>query len=332
MKQLFTVSLLFFLTLFFLRCGGNPEADGDEASAKGNYKQAVSHYMKVKKSTPKNTNIDEKIALSYMKHGHQLFERRKNIKAFSGNFENAQRFIPAEGASDSFNKEYSKMLYELASAYYQSKPSNEIQKEQYFNKTLNYLDEALLIDMDNVRADSLLAMIKTENYQKMFDKGMRFYKQAKKERNNGDLFLSAEHYFKRAVLFDPENEEARKYLSRVRKETMSIPDYNMDFAFVIAAMQYKGKFLYIDFTGFNNLGEKFTFNPKKLAVIDADENEYLLDIEETDKLKKGLLETKTLKARERVDGEMAFLIGKNKKLAYLQYEMSSGKILKKYLP
>ncbi|HGY55725.1 MAG TPA: hypothetical protein ENK44_08495 [Caldithrix abyssi] len=332
MKTRYFVILSLFFSLIFWRCGGNPEADGDEAFKQGDYKHAIGFYLQVKKTQPQNSRIDEKIALSYMQYGKKLYDKRRNLKAFVGNFEKGEGFLPEGEHSPEFNKDYSNLLYYLAKAYYETEPANEIQREQYFSKTLDYLDQALLIDMENQAADSLLSSIKQEHFQKMFEKGLGFYKQARKDRNNGDLFLSAEHYLARAVSFNPDHEEAQKYLKKTRKETLSILDYDKPFALAVAATTYKGKTFLIDFTGVNNTGADFTFDPQKLVIIDEGENEYTFDKSLTEKYKNGLTEAVTLKARKRVDGVLVYPLSKKTKLLRLEYEMPDGYVVKKYFP
>ena len=332
MKTNITVILFLFFSFILIRCGGNPEADGNEAYKRGEYKQAIAFYTQVKKSQPQNTTINEKIALSYMHYGKKLYDKRHNLKAFAGNFEKGESFIAAAETSEQFKKEYSTLLYQLAKAYYETNPTNEIQREQFFVKTLDYLDQALLNDMENAEADSLLSSIKRDHFQKMFDKGLSFYKQARKEKNNGDLYLSAEHYFSRAVSFNPDHEEARKYLKKTRKETLSILDYSSPFALAIAATTYKGGSFLIDFTGVNNSGEDLVFDPSKLVIIDDVENEYHFDKAETEQYKNGLTEVVTIKARDRVDGVLVYPLSKKTKLSRIQYEMPDGYVVKKYLP
>jgi len=324
--------LLFSIPLMLVSCGGNPEAEGDQAYANGKYIQAVNYYMQVKKSQPQNAKIDEKIALSYMHHGLDLYKKRHNVKAFAGNFEKGQEFIPAENLSDAFKKEYSKLLYELAVAYHKAKPSNEIQKEQYFTHTLDYLEEALAYDENNTQAEQTLQQIKKENFQQTFDRGLKFYKRAKKEKNNSDLFLTAEYYLKRAVSFMPDNKEAQKYLRRVRQKTLSVLDLNMDLPFAIADRQYSGKYLLLAFTAFNNSSEPFTFDPGQIKIYTVEGKAVGIDPEHTAKFKDGITKSVQLAPRKRLDGTLAFRIPKSVKIEYIGYEMPDGSVVKKYFP
>ena len=179
MKQIF---LLLFLSFFIFQCGGSKLEEGNQQYKNGDYMQALNSYLAYKKSNPDDKSVDAKIALAYMNRGLELYNKTKNLDSFSGNFEKAQQFLE-NGFSAPENKiEYSDILFALATAYKKSNPQNEIQKEQYFNNTLDYLSQALDNNPDNFKADSLLSQIYQENFQKMFDKGLQFFNRAQKEK------------------------------------------------------------------------------------------------------------------------------------------------------
>ncbi len=321
---------MLILSALFVQCGGNPEADGDAAYANGKYNQALSHYLKVKKSNPQNAKINEKIALTYMHKGLDLFKKRHNLDAFVGNFDKAQDFIPAENISAQFKKEYSRLLYELAVAYHNTKPSNEIQQEKYFTRTLDLLDDALYYDENNSDAEKTLTRIKQDNFQQTFEKGIKFYQQAVKEKNP-DLFLSAEYYINRAVSFDPENNKARKYLKKVRAKTVAILDYNTLFPLAVGDKEYNSGYWLLAFTAVNNSGQPFTFDPAKLKLVMADGKEIGIDADYTAKFKDGLSKRVTMQPRKQLDGTLAFKVAR-KKIEYLSYTMDDNKTIKKYFP
>jgi hypothetical protein len=313
-------------------CGGNPEAEADALYKEGKYRQAISRYLAVKKSGKESPLLAEKIGLSYFHKGRNLYKKTKNVKSFSANFVKSQEYIDTDNLSDAAKKEYSFLLYELAKAYHTTQPSNEIQEKQYFDYTLNYMDEALFYDFENTEAENLLMQIKADNFQKMFDKGKQFYDKAQKEKNHSDLFLTAEYYLNKAVSFNPEADKAKKYLSKTRKRTLSIPDFDWLFPFAIGNKQYSGKSLFIAFTGFNNANDFYEFDPKKLVLIDLDENEYKIDLEKTGKFANGLTQKIRLKSGQRFDGDIAFNISKKVKIKGLAYHYSNNKTLLKYFP
>jgi len=115
-------------------------------------------------------------------------------------------------------------------------------------------------------------------------------------------------------------------------QTLSILDYAEPFALAVAATTYKGNTFLIDFTGVNNIGEDFTFDPGKLVIIDEGENEYHFDKTETEKYKNGLTEAVAIKARKRIDGVLVYPLSRKTKLSRLEYEMPDGYVVKKYFP
>lgn len=332
MRYLTALFAIILLIIFMWRCGGDPLAAGDKAYNDGNYDEALKNYFEAKKNQPQNQLINEKIALSYAQRGLSLYNRAKNVASFVGNFEKGREYIPQEKSSAAFNKEYSRLLYELAKAHHKTKPENPLQEEQYFAKTLSYLDEALLLDYENEQADSLLAAIREANFQKMFDKGMKFLNQGKKEKGNPELFVSADFYLNRAVSFDPTNAEAQKYLKEVRQKLLNILDLNTDFPMAIVHKKYTANHLLLDISALNNLGETMNFDPVKLKIVDLENNEYGVDPQETQKYENALTKVIPVENRKTLDGNVAFKISPTLPLSYLKYELDTGKISKKYFP
>ncbi len=330
MKKLYFISMV-LIGVFLIQCGGNPEQDGDQAFAQKKYNQALSYYLQAKKADSKNQKIDEKIALSYMHKGQQLFARTHNVESFSGNFEKGENFIPETETSPEFDTKYSAMLHELAKAYRQAKPANEIQKEQYFSKTLDLLDRSLTYNPDNRDAEKTLADIKAENFKQTYEKGMRFLKQAKREKNP-DLYLTAERYLKRAVFFNPDDKKALSSLKTARKKTLAVLDMDMDFPFAIADKQYKDGRLLLAFTALNNGGETMEFDPLKLVLITSDDQEIALDVAYTEKFDNGLTKKMTLEPRKQIDGTLTFKIKKSRRILSLNYPLTEEKQVRKYFP
>ena len=328
-----TAFLSILLLIGFLwRCGGDPIAEGDKAYAEGNYNSALKSYFEAKKTQPDNQLIKEKIALAYTQRGLSLFEKTKNLNTFVGNHEKALDYVPESMTSPEFKKEYSKLLFKLAQAYYSTNAENPIQEELYFTKTLDYLDEALAMDDQNTVADSMLTAIRETNFQKMFDKGETFFVQAQKEKTNAELYLNAEKYINRAVSFNPMNTKAQDYLKKVREKTLKILDLNKDIPLAIANMKRTKDYTLLDITVFNNLGEAVQFDPAKLKLIDVDNNAYELEVKETDKYDNALTKSVNMEPRKQIDGNVAFAAGKSIPLLCLEYELANGTISKKYFP
>ncbi len=324
-------ALSFFI---LIRCGSNIEADGDNAYAKGNYNQALTYYLKVKKTQPQNARIDEKIALTYMQRGYKFYKLRNNLDAFQLNYEKSLEFIPGDSLSANFRKEYSKLLYRLAMAYHGAKPLNEIQKEKYFNLTFDFLEKALQYDSTKTEADAKLSEIRAANFQKYFERGKDFYKRALKDPRNTNLFLSAEAYLLQAVRLDPLNREALKLLKKVRQKTISILEIRNDLplALAVGGRKYKSGNLVLSITIFNNTIDPFTVDPNRFHLVDKQGNRYGVNLDLTAEYSKGLTEPQTIGVKSDHDWVLVFTIPNTIPVEKLAYETENGVVISKYFP
>ena len=322
------ISFLFLI----MSCGSDPALEGEKAFQDGNYNLAIKHFLEAKKNKSANaTQIDEKISLSYMLRGKELYNRTNNIKSFSGNFEKGQEYLP-ENPSQEFKKGYSEILFDLGNAYINVPPENEIQKEEYLNKSITYLEDALYQDHSNSQADSLIQKIKADNFQKMLNKGNDFYTKARNTRNS-DHYLTAEYYFQRAVDFDIYNQEAQKMLSATRNKTLSILNNREDFAMAVADMSRQKNHMILDLTIKNYATEAVTLKIENFIVSDIDGNTYQLDMDMMgSKFKDKHLKDQKLDELKSVDGIIAFSVPSKVKIKYLGYQLSDEEIVKKYFP
>ncbi len=334
MKRI-TYSFIFLIVISLLvQCGKNPEAEGDNAYARGKYNQALTFYLKVKKNKPNNARLDEKIALTYMQRGRYLYKLRHNVDAFQLNYEKSKEFIPKDSLSQHFKKEYSKLLYDLALAYYNAKPQNDIQKEKFFNLTLDYLEKALDYDYNNTRADAKLAEIRTANFRKYFNKGKDYYHRALKDPRNTNLFLSAEAYLLQAVRMDENNKQAQKLLGKVRKKTMAILDISQDLplALAIGNQKYHNGNLALSITIFNNTIDPYPIDPKQFRLYDRDENQYAIDLKATAQYSKGLTDVQNIPPKKDRDWVIVFRMNKGAHPDRLIYQTPDGLKIGKYFP
>ncbi len=319
----FKISFI-ILILFSLiwQCGKNLETEGDDAYARGQYNQALTFYLKVKENQPNNARLNEKIALTYMQRGFKLYTLRKNVDAFQLNYEKSLEFAPKDSLSENFKKNYSKLLYKLALAYHNAKPMNDIQKEKFFNLTLNYLEKALDYDYSNTQADAKLAEIRTTNFQKYFNKGKDFYQRALKDPRNTNLFLSAEHYLLQAVRMDANNPDAQKLLSKVRNKTLAILEIDNDLPIDLAVggRKYSGNDLVLSITVFNNTIDPISIDPNRFHLYDRDENEYSVNLKATADYSKGLAEPQAIKPKKDGVWVIVFTIKKSVQVDRLESE------------
>ena len=327
-----SVFILFFVSLIAIQCGSDPAAEGEKAFEAANYNLAIKHFLEARKQNPaEKQQYEEKIALAYMLRGKNLYNTNKNVKSFSGNFEKALDYLPSE-SSESFQKEYSQVLFELAVAYMVTRPENEIQKEENLNKTLGYLEDALVNDGSNSKADSLLEKIKADNFQKMLNKGKDFYSKAGKK-GNSDYYITAEYYFQRAAYFDLHDTQAKNMLAKTRAKTLSILDNREDFAMAVADMSKQGGNLILDLTIKNYATTPVSLDLKSFELTDVDGNTYPLNqkmMDETFKAKR--LQNQKLGDLKFVDGIIVFSVPAKTNIEYLGYRLNEDETVKKYFP
>jgi hypothetical protein len=317
--------------ILFIACGSDPIVEGEKAFQAEQFTQAAKFFAEAKKKDPSNTLMDEKIALCLMRHGEKLYEKAKNIKALSGNFEKGMEKIP-EKTSAEFKKEYSRLLFVLGKAYNDAKPENDIQKSEYLENTLNYLDQALYEYENNTAAEELLQSVQEANFEKMFTKGKELFEKGKKTKNF-NLYLNAEYYLNQANKFASDNTEVSKLLSKVRAEAISVPNISGEMGFAIADISREPNSIILLVYLQNYLSDPATIDPKNFELMDMDGNTYPLDPETMAKLDaKLLLKTKKIKELEVAEGIIAFKAAKSVKLEYIGYFLDSGKNIKKYFP
>lgn len=324
----FLIAASFLIVL--LGCGGNPYEDGMNAMQKGDYNLAIKHFSEAKKATPNDKIVLEKLAQAYMLRGEELYGKTKNLNSFTGNFTKGEEFIPSDPSAE-FQVEYSKLLFNLANAYQNTSPENDVQKEEFLNKTIAALESAIGYNPDNSEAEQLLNKIKSDNFSEILDKGKRLFAQAKKE-NNKDLYFTAEYYFKKANNFDPDNKDAASYLSKTRKQTLDVLDVGQDFALAIPDNQYdKGSYIF-DIYVQNNSPDPVNIKHTNFIVIDKDGNSYPLDKDMMVKLSSKLIPEKSLTDRKINNGLLVFKTKKKIDIDYIGYKLSEDKIVKKYFP
>jgi hypothetical protein len=331
-KMMILLILFSGFAFLFFHCGSDPAVEGRNAFEAGDYGLAIKYYLEAKKANPDAQQAyDEKIAISYMKHGEKLYEFKQNVKTFSGNFEKSHEYIPAQPSAE-FKTEYSKMLCSLAKAYIAAKPENDIQKEEYLNNSIQYLEDASFNDENNKEAGDLLARIKADNFQKMLNKGNDFYSKAGKTKNN-DYYITAEYYFERAADFDIYNQEASAMLSKTRAKTLSILNNREDFAIAIADMNRQPAHLILDLSIKNYATAPVAVDLKKFGIVDKDGNSYAVDPKMmNEKFKDNQLKNQNLAELKLVDGIIVFSIPNKAQIDYLSYQVDEAKTVKKYFP
>jgi hypothetical protein len=330
MKNLSTLILTVFL-LTLIQCGGSKLEEGDVFYASEDYTRAVNSYLEHKKSDAQAPGLDNKIALAFFNKGNQLFNKARNIKSFAGNYEKAQDYIDESALTAEQKAEYSQLLYNLALAYRSSRPNNDIEEEQYFNNTLDYLQMAVNIDPQNTSADSMISNIYAENFQEMYEKGLKAFNSAKKVRDNIDLYLRAESYFKKAVQFNSSDEQAQKYLSNTRKETLGILESIQPFSFCVPNYKIDKNTCFIAFAAKNYSNDPMAIDLNALTLNTSDGKVINIDLKKTAELEKALNET-TMKPFDLVEGQVVYSLAPNTDIEYIAYNVNDNLTVKKYFP
>ena len=322
---------VFIIFAIFISCSSDPAIEGEKVYQSGQFMQAAKLFNEAKKKDPANSLMDEKIALCYMRYGEMLYNKAKNIKTLEGNFEKAMNVIP-EKTSPEFKKEYSRLLFILGKAYNEAKPENDIQKTEYLENTLNYLDQALYEDENNKEAEELLQSVQEANFEKMFNQGQALYEKAQKTKND-NLYLNAEYYLNRANKFSAGDNRVSKLLSKVRAKSMAVPNISGEMGFAIAEYDRQPNSTIVYAYLQNYISNPITIDPKNFELVDLDGNTYPLDPDMMVKVDQSkLLKKKSIKEMEVAEGILAFKVPKSVKLESIGYLLDSGKTVKKYFP
>jgi hypothetical protein len=328
--KIFFYTLLAVFAILNLYCGSNPGEEAEKAFQSGNYSMALKLYLEAKVKNPQDQSLNEKIALTFMYRGQELYQKSNNIKSFSGNYDKAVTYIP-ENPGEEFKKSYSKMLLSLAQGYLDSKPQNDIEKEDFLNKAISHLEDAMYHDETNTGAESLLTKVKSDNFQKMLDQGKELFRQAEKQKNN-DHYFTAEYYFKKANEFDIYNPEAKNLLSKTRERTITLINVKDDLAIAIGDYANKAGELIIVVVLRNHMTEPVSIDVNNFVLADIEGNTYALDKNTMDsKYASTKMKSGNMASGDR-EGWLVYKVPANIKLEYLGYKLDNGQVLKKYFP
>ncbi|HFE64332.1 MAG TPA: hypothetical protein ENK14_07960, partial [Caldithrix sp.] len=239
MKPFFSFIIIIPLLLLLVGCSKAPLERGDEAFRQGNYGEAILAYLEAAKEQPENDAIKEKIATAYFKQGELIYQKRRVLRAFQARVDKGVEYLPIN-LSEEMRKTVSNTHLQLALAYQKTRPENNYQKKEYFDKTLYNLEEALAFDPANSKAEQALQDFKTAHFQEMLDKGKRYYNLGKKDPLN---YLNADYYLTNATKFNTENTEVIKLLKKVRSKALNVLDPTQQIPLAIADRTSKEGFL-----------------------------------------------------------------------------------------
>jgi tetratricopeptide (TPR) repeat protein len=329
----FQIILTILLAAMLWNCGSDPMAEAEEAFRNGDYSKSIRLFTALKKEQPMySKGIDEKIALSYMLRGKELYEKTRNVQSFSGNLEKAGEFIP-QSPSDEFNLLYADILVSLADAYMNAVPANDIEKESFLSEALADLQKAQTIDPGNASADSLMQKFRRDHFEDMKAKAYESYQKAQKMRDLDYYFIS-EYYVKKASDFDPNDQDLRNLLTKIREKTISVLNYRDQVSLAIAdKRQQKGQLIF-DVTIKNYLPTPVKLDVSRFRLVGRDGTEYPMDTDMMNIFLKGKsLENQELNdAKPMVDGLLVFKVPPDTRLAFLEYRYDNRNSSRKYFP
>ena len=330
----FRIFLLAALSLIWFQCSTNPEAEGDSAFDAKDYTTAINHY---KTALPKSLNkeaVKEKLALSYFYRGEDLYKKTRNVKSFSGNFEEGEKYLP-EMPDEKFKKEFSRILFELGRAYSIAPPGNELEKDEFYNNSLIMLGDALYWDVDNKAADSLIQQIRNNSFQELLDKANKYFDRAA-QTGKVDLYLSAETYLKKAAEYKANDPGVLGLFKKLKKRTLAVLNYQDGVSLAIMSYGHEKDGMLMRLTIKNYLADSISLNMANFYVLGKDGERYLAD-EEAMRVRKlfgeDCLESVTLNNNKPyVEGKIVFAMPANVDVGYLAYKVNRRLESRKYFP
>lgn len=222
--------------LLFLSCSTDPIQKGDSEFANGNYAAALKSYLEAYQKNPDAAELKEKIAVTMFRDGLEIYQKRRVVSAFEARVKRGLQYV-GQDTSESLKSEISNIYYQLAMAYKARKAENPRQKQENFDKTLEYLSRAVSVNPDNNDAQTAYEQLMTQNFASMLNRGIEYYKQGEQ---NPDNYLNAEYYLSKALQFKPEDAQAKKYLRLTRQAALGVMDMDREFPIAITDEMRKG--------------------------------------------------------------------------------------------
>ncbi len=331
MKKLAVIIISLSLVII-CGCGKSEIEKGQEAYAKKDYLEAIKMLSLANELDKENFDQQELLAMAYLYRGEELYAQRKNVKAFAGNVEKAQGWLP-EVISDSVKTEYCRLLVELGKAYQIAKPKSDVEKKAYFNSALENFKTAL--DVDSTYSDAIAALeqLREENFQKLLDKAQSLYDKGVRTRTSIHYF-SALGYVEQAARFDDKNENLRTLLSKIRQRTLGILDPQDGLAMAVTKTLYKDKYFTALVAVENYTNRSIRIKRSQFELIDIRGNVYKVDEEELEGRKlfgDVCIEDTVLTSRNNyMDGILVFPVPEETYMKQLVYKISESEIKRKY--
>ena len=317
-----------------MHCGVDLFEEGKKAFAAGDYTQTINLLTKAQKEDSTNRSYDEIIFLAYLYRGEEVYNKTRNVKAFDGNLRKAKKYLPQDYSAD-FKSQYGRMLLSLAKAYYGAKPETEIEKEAYFENALHLVQEVMKLDSTNNSADSMLAVLKTDHFQELIDKGEKLYKKAGRT-GNADLYFTAEYYLKEAQSFEPDNSKIQNLLNKIVQKTLPVLNYREEVSMAVAGINRERKAIIMTISIKNYTNKPVPLSINQFNLVDKGGTKYTVNEEEMKKIElfgESCIKNTVLdQTNPATKGLIAFSAPTNANLAYVNYQTNNGRVIRKYFP
>ena len=328
----FQYMLLVILSYFLLYCGADYAAEGTMAFVKKDYSETIRLLTLAQREDSTNHSYNEKICISYLYRGEELYVRTRNLKAFDGNFKKAQGYLPAKPSKE-FEKIYCDMHVSLAKAYITSKASSKDEKELNIEQGLNAVKAALTIDSTNVIADSLLVSLKNDHFQGLIDKGKNLYNKARRTRNP-DLYFTAEYYLKEAQIFESDNQQINSLLQKITQQTLPVLNYREGISMAIAGVTRERKAIIMNLSIKNYTSIPMNLVLENFTLVDNQGEVYQVNEHEMRKRElfgeECLADTVLNSSNPGLSGIIAFDAPTDIKIAYVNYKIGQNRVSRKY--
>lgn len=328
------VLILMILAISSFYCGVDLVEAGRKSFSNGDYTEAINYLTKAQKEDSSDHSNDNLIFLAYLYRGEELYQKTRNVKAFEGNFTEAQKYYPKYPTAE-FNKKFVIMLLSLAKAYHKTKPRNVEEQEFYFENALKRVKQALVIDTTNIAADSMLALLKTEQFQNLVDKGENYFNRAGKT-GNADLYFTAEYYLKEALEFEPENKKIDNLLKKIVQKTLPVLNYREDVSMAVAGFSRERKAIIMTISIKNYTTDPISLNLNNFNLVDNEGNKF--NVNEDEMKKRELFGETCIKNtilnqdNPSAEGIIAFDAPTDVNFAYINYRIDNSNFARKYFP
>ena len=332
-RPLMVLSLIILVFSSFY-CGVDLVEEGRKSFSNGDYTQAINYLTEAQKEDSIDRSNDNLIFLAYLYRGEELYQKTRNVKAFEGNFTEAQKYYPQNPTAE-FNNKFVTMILSLANAYHETKPRNAEEQELYFENALKRVKQALVLDTTNTAADSMLALLKTEQFQNLVDKGENYFNRAGKT-GNADLYFTAKYYLKEALEFEPDNKKINNLLEKIVQKTLPVLNYREGVSMAVAGFSRERKAIIMTISIKNYTTDPVSLNLNNFNLVDNDGNKFYVNEDEMKKRElfgEACIKNTILNQNNpSIEGIIAFNAPSDVNLDYINYTIDRTNFSRKYFP